>query len=279
MEIIRGVERVAREQRVGVMLTEFGPRHDPVGHPIGDTLARRPACVVTVARLSQEQRDELQARDIPFVVFDPTTELPDDVPYVGATNWAGGRSAPRHLIELGHRRIAMISGHDRILCCRARLDGYRSALEVAGLRVDTDLVIYAELTRHDGRVAALRLLRGPERPTSIFEAGAVSPTFVGGVAVADVLLAASVTAVIAYNDMVALGLISYMTARGVHVPQDVSVVGFANVPTADLVTPPPITVCPPKEQCGRTAVDLLVDLLNEANGPATRAGSCPCNSS
>ncbi|MEV7806027.1 substrate-binding domain-containing protein [Microbispora sp. NPDC088329] len=57
------------------------------------------------------------------------------------------------------------------------------------------------------------------------------------------------------------------------------VVGFDNIPTADLVTPPLTTVCQPKQQCGQMAVDLLVDLLNEANGPATRAGSCPCNSS
>ncbi|MEO3854836.1 hypothetical protein [Acrocarpospora sp. B8E8] len=57
------------------------------------------------------------------MVFDSTIELPDGVPFVGATNWAGGRSATRHLLELGHRRIAMIAGPDRILCCRARLDG------------------------------------------------------------------------------------------------------------------------------------------------------------
>lgn len=97
----------------------------------------------------------------------------------------------------------MIAGRDRILCCRARLDGYRSAPEAAGLRVGTDLVVHAELTRHDGRVAALRLLHCPERPTAIFEAGAVSPTFAGGVAVADVLLAASVAAVVACNDVIA----------------------------------------------------------------------------
>ncbi|WP_182873554.1 substrate-binding domain-containing protein [Microbispora sp. H10670] len=72
--------------------------------------------------------------------------------------------------------------------------------------------------------------RGPERPTAIFEAGAVSPTFEGGVADADVLLAASVTAVIAYDDMIALGLISHMTARRVRVPQDVSGWGSTTFP-------------------------------------------------
>ncbi|MFV2084852.1 hypothetical protein [Micromonospora sp. LOL_021] len=54
-----------------------------------------------MAQLDQEQRSQLRARGIPFVVFDPTTALPDDVPFVGATNWAGGRAATRHLIDRG----------------------------------------------------------------------------------------------------------------------------------------------------------------------------------
>jgi DNA-binding LacI/PurR family transcriptional regulator len=241
MEIIRGVERVAREQRVGVVLTEFGPPQDPVGHPIGDTLARRPACVVTVAQLSQEQRDELQAKDIPFVVFDPTIELPDGVPYVGATNWAGGRSATRHLVQLGHRRIAMIAGHDRILCCRARLDGYRSALEAAGLTVDTDLVVRAELTTQGGRVAALGLLSGPERPTAIF----------------------------ACNDLQALGVYQAARELGLRIPADVSVVGFDDLPVAAFVDPPLTTVHQPLTEMAAAATELALALGRGEETPQT----------
>ncbi|GAA3822689.1 LacI family DNA-binding transcriptional regulator [Sphaerisporangium flaviroseum] len=232
MEIIRGVERVAREQRVGVMLTEFGPHRDPVDHPIDDTLARRPACVVTVAQLSQEQRDQLRAKEIPFVVFDPTSELPDGVPFVGATNWAGGRSATRHLVELGHRRIAMIAGPDRILCCRARLDGYRSALEAAELSVDPALVLRTDLTREDGRVAALSLLSAADRPTAIF----------------------------ACNDLQALGVYQATRELGLRIPVDVSVVGFDDLPIATLVDPPLTTVRQPLTEMAAVATELALAL-------------------
>lgn len=232
LEIIRGVERVAREHRVGVVLTEFGPRQDAAEHQIDETLARRPACVVTVAQLSEEQRHQLRAKGIPFVVFDPTTELPDGVPFVGATNWAGGRSATRHLIELGHRRIAMIAGPDRILCCRARLDGYRSALETAGLAMDDSLVVRAELTREDGREAALRLLGGRERPTAIF----------------------------ACNDLQALGVYQAVRELGLRIPGDLSVVGFDDLPVAAFVDPPLTTVHQPLTEMAVTATELALAL-------------------
>ncbi|MEU6424459.1 LacI family DNA-binding transcriptional regulator [Microbispora sp. NPDC046973] len=232
IEIIRGVERVAREHRVGVVLTEFGPRRDTGEHPIDETLARRPACVVTVAQLSEEQRDQLRAKDIPFVVFDPTTELPDGVPFVGATNWAGGRSATRHLIELGHRRIAMIAGPDRVLCCRARLDGYRSALEAAGLSVDPGLVVRADLTKEDGRTAAIGLLSRAERPTAIF----------------------------ACNDLQALGVYQAARELGVRIPVDLSVVGFDDLPITALVDPPLTTVHQPLIEMAAAATELALAL-------------------
>jgi DNA-binding LacI/PurR family transcriptional regulator len=168
VEIIRGVQRVARKHRVGVVLSEFGPEGSSIRYWIDDALDRRPACVVTVAQLTQEQRDRLRARGIPFVVFDPMAELPDDVPFVGATNWSGGRSATRHLTELGHRRVGMVAGSDGLLYCRARLDGYRAALEAAGLPVDPDLIVRTELTQEHGYTAASALLRLPERPTAVF---------------------------------------------------------------------------------------------------------------
>src|SRR5947208_1458735 len=140
VEIIRGVEKVARRHRVGVLVSEFG-LHDSAAPTWDDTVARRPNCVLSVAQLSEAEREQLTAKGIPFVVFDPIMELPDDVPYVGATNWSGGRAATRHLAELGHRRIAMISGPEGQLCCSARLDGYRSAMQAAGLPVDPEIVI------------------------------------------------------------------------------------------------------------------------------------------
>ncbi|WP_309238391.1 LacI family DNA-binding transcriptional regulator [Actinoplanes aureus] len=153
VEIIRGVQRVVREHRMGLVLTEFGPEHNTIRYWIDDAIARRPECIVTVAQLSENERNQLRARGIPFVVLDPSSELPDDVPFVGATNWSGGRSATRHLIGLGHRRIAVIGGLDH-LYCQARLDGHRSAMESAGLPVRDGDVIRAPLTQDGGHTAA-----------------------------------------------------------------------------------------------------------------------------
>jgi len=232
VQIIRGVEEVAREHRMGVVLTEFGPQRNAILYWIDDALARRPSCVVTVAQLSDEQRAQLRAKGIPFVVFDPTVELPDDVPFVGATNWAGGRSAARHLIELGHRRIAMIGGPDQVLCCQARLDGYRSAMETAGLAVDANLVIRADLTLEHGYTAALDLLNRRERPTAIF----------------------------ASNDLQALG--AYRAARsvGLRIPTDLSVVGFDDLPVTTLVDPPMTTIHQPLTEMAAAATQLALAL-------------------
>jgi DNA-binding LacI/PurR family transcriptional regulator len=232
VEIIRGVQRAARKHRVGVVLSEFGPQGNAIRYWIDDALDRRPACVVTVAQLSQEQRDQLRARGIPFVVFDPTRELPDDVPFVGATNWSGGRSATRHLTELGHRRIAMIAGPDDVLCCRARFDGYRSALEAANLPVDPALVVRTDLTQDAGHTAARDLLSRPDRPTAVF----------------------------ASNDLQALGVYQAARAAGLRIPTDLSIVGFDDLPVAALVDPPLTTVRQPLTEMAIAATELALAL-------------------
>ncbi|WP_051765410.1 LacI family DNA-binding transcriptional regulator [Saccharothrix syringae] len=232
VEIIRGVQRAARQNRVGVVLSEFGPQGSAIRYWIDDALDRRPACVVTVAQLGQEERDRLRARGIPFVVFDPTVELPDDVPFVGATNWAGGRSATRHLTGLGHRRVAVVAGPDHVLCCRARYDGYRAAMEAADLPVDPALVVRADLTREAGHAAARGLLALPDRPT----------------------------AVVAGNDLQALGVYQAAREAGLRIPEDLSVVGFDDLPVAALVDPPLTTVHQPLVEMAAAATELALAL-------------------
>jgi DNA-binding LacI/PurR family transcriptional regulator len=232
LEIIRGVERAARQHRVGMVLSDFDQRPDETRGWVQEALARRPACVVSVAQLSQGQRDQLTARGIPYVVFDLAAELPDDAPYVGATNWLGGRSATRHLLELGHRRIAMISGPDHVLCCRARLDGYRSALDAAGVADEPGLVRRVNLSHDDGRAAARDLLGGPGRPTAIFTA----------------------------NDVQALGVYQAAREAGLRIPEDLSVVGFDDLPVVAWVDPPLTTVHQPLLEMAAAATELALAL-------------------
>lgn len=133
MEVIRGVENVARERGLSVVLSESGGRLTPGRTWADQVAARRPHGVILVpSGLDASQRALLTSGSIPFVVMDPAGGPGDDVPSVGATNWHGGLAATRHLIELGHTRIGAISGPARMMCSRARADGYRAPLETAG---------------------------------------------------------------------------------------------------------------------------------------------------
>jgi DNA-binding LacI/PurR family transcriptional regulator len=240
VEIIRGVERTARRHRVGVLVSEFG-LHDAPGPQWDDTVSRRPRCVLSVAQLTAAERAELTAKGIPFVVFDPTTELPDGVPFVGATNWSGGRAATRHLVELGHRRIAVISGPEHVLCFCARLDGYRSALAAAGVPVDPQLIAYAEPGRDEGCAAARTLLALPQRPTAIFAA----------------------------NDLQALGVYQAAREAGLRIPEDLSVVGFDDLPVVAWVDPPLTTVHQPLAEMAAAATELALALGRGEPAPRT----------
>jgi LacI family transcriptional regulator len=147
------------------------------------------------------------------------------------------RQAVSHLTALGHRRIAYVAGPRSSWANRERV---RSLRAVAG-QGNVDLV----------------------------EIGNVIPQFPGGVAAADQVLAADVTAVIAYNDLVALGLLHRFAARGVAVPTDISLLGFDDIALAEMVHPSLTTVALPKEQAGRAGVDLLLQLLEQPD----RAGA------
>ena len=157
------------------------------------------------------------------------------VPSVTAEFPDAMRQAVGHLTALGHRRISYVAGPRTSWANRERVRALRAAATAA----EVDLV----------------------------ETGHVIPQFEGGVAAADRVLAAAVTAVIAYNDLVALGLLHRFAARGVAVPGDLSVLGFDDIAPAAMVHPALTTVALPKEQAGRAGVDLLLQLLDQPEGP------------
>ncbi|WP_194911027.1 LacI family DNA-binding transcriptional regulator [Catenulispora rubra] len=230
VEVIRGVEQVARKHRFGVVISESGPAA-ATATAVDDLVERRPRAVLAVARLSETERDLLKTRGIPFLVLDPVTELPDDVPFVGATDWRGGQTAIRHLVKLGHRRIAVIGAPD-LLPCRARLAGFHSAMQAAGLPVEPELVVDAPLTREGGHAAALGLLARADRPTAIF----------------------------ASSDLQALGVYRAAREAGLRVPEDLSVVGFDDLPVGAWVEPPLTTVHRPLAEMAAAAAELALSL-------------------
>jgi DNA-binding LacI/PurR family transcriptional regulator len=154
------------------------------------------------------------------------------LPSVTADIVGGTRQVIAHLRALGHRRIAYVHGPPA---------SWADAQRTVGLS--------------DG---------GPE--LEITQVGPVAPTFEGGIAVADVVLASGATAVVGYNDLVALGLLNRLAARGVRVPDECSVVGYDDVAVAAMVSPPLTTVQVPRGKAGTASVDLMLRSLSAAAG-------------
>ncbi|MFF7383490.1 substrate-binding domain-containing protein [Streptomyces griseoluteus] len=244
MEVIRGVENVARDAGLSVVLSESAGRLTP-GRTWADQVAgRRPHGVILVlSGLDAAQQALLTSRSVPFVVMDPAGDPGADVPSVGATNWQGGLAATRHLIDLGHTRIGAIGGPSRMMCARARLDGYRAALDTAGLPADPALILEGDFHHESGHRLGLDLLGRPDRPTAVF----------------------------AGNDLQALGLYEAARELGLRVPEDVSVVGFDDLPVARWVGPPLTTVRQPLTEMAEAAARLVLELgRGERERSATR---------
>ncbi|WP_432129919.1 LacI family DNA-binding transcriptional regulator [Streptomyces tendae] len=244
MEVIRGVENVARDAGLSVVLSESAGRLTPGRTWADQVAARRPHGVILVlSGLDESQRALLTSRSIPFVVMDPAGDPGADVPSIGATNWQGGLAATRHLVDLGHTRIGAISGPTRMMCSRARVDGYRAALETAGLPVDPDLIVTGDFHHEAGYRQGLELLRRPDRPTAVF----------------------------AGNDLQALGLYEAARELGMRIPHDLSVVGFDDLPVARWVGPPLTTVRQPLMEMAEAAARLVLDLgRDDGSSTATR---------
>jgi LacI family xylobiose transport system transcriptional regulator len=236
LELIRGVEKVAMASGASVVLTESGTRQAPGPEWIEGLLQRRPRGVVLVfSTLPDEVKQQLRSRSIPFVVIDPAGDPDPDVPSVGSANWNGGLVATRHLVQLGHRRIGIITGPEDMLCSLARLDGYRSALSVAGLPADPELVRYGDFHVEGGRERAAELLDLDDPPTAIF----------------------------AGSDLQALGVLEAARLRDLRVPLDLSVVGYDDVPLAQWSSPALTTVHQPLRQMAEGAAQMLMRLRSD----------------
>jgi LacI family transcriptional regulator, xylobiose transport system transcriptional regulator len=243
VEVIKGVSRAAREEGLDVILSESAPRTTPGQGWVDVVLSRRPTGVILVVfELSPRQRAQLTTRGIPFVVVDPAGEPAAGVPAVGCAHWNGGLAVTRHLLELGHRRIGVIGGPPSLLCSRARLDGHRAAMETAGISADASLMRSGNFHIEGGYDNGLALLRLPEPPTAIF----------------------------AGNDLQAMGLYEAAREVGVRIPEDLSVVGYDDLPMAQWVGPPLTTIRQPLAEMAEVAARLVIGISRGVEPAARR---------
>lgn len=242
IKIMRGVQDVAAEHDLVVGFTDVS-RLVAAGRPwAGPLLARQPTGVITVfANPTSERSDPLESGGFPIVAVDPTGDMPRTAA-VGSTNWSGGLTATRHLIDLGHRRIGAITGPTKDLSSRARLDGYRAALETSDIPFDPTLVRDGLFHFDSGRDLGRQLLTLPDPPTAI----------------------------VCGDDLQALGLYEAARLTGQHIPADVSVIGFDDIEYCQWCGPPLTTVRQPFTEMGATAARLVLALAAGQTPSRTR---------
>lgn len=230
IEIIHGAEHAALAARSRIAVTIASDRKE-ISRWLAN-LAARPSdgVILVLTELPPEYRKRLAALELPMVIVDPAGQSDPAVPSIGAANWSGGLAATQHLVDLGHRRIGTVTGRPSVLCSQARLDGYRAALERAGLPIDPDLIAAGDFRYEPARAAADRMLALPDPPTAIFAA----------------------------SDIQAMAVYETARERGLRLPDDLSVVGFDDVPMARWMAPPLTTVHQPLAEMAALAVRTLI---------------------
>ncbi|MBM6403095.1 LacI family DNA-binding transcriptional regulator [Phycicoccus sp. CSK15P-2] len=231
---VTGIAEAAREAGYGISL-------DPLLSVTGSTLDAAiehhleqsvEAIVLVTARGKVPDAATLSALDVPLVALDG--QLGEGAPTAGVDQHAGGVMATRHLLDLGHTGVAHVAGPQDWPQARARLAGFRDSADRAGLAEAP--VVVGDWSPASGHAAALEALdRHPD-----------------------------VTALFVANDQMAAGVLRALAERGLRVPEDVSVVGFDDIPEAAFLSPPLTTIRQDFASLGREAVRLVVSALGES---------------
>jgi LacI family transcriptional regulator len=234
VEIIQGVLETADEIRaaVAISLRHRGRRAPGSGSDRPGSWARelaaagRRAVIAVVNDLTAADLAALSRAQLPLVVIDPLNMPQAQVASVGSTNFAGGFAATQHLLSLGHRRIGYVGGPPSAACNQARMHGYRAAMEADGAPVLDGYIRTGHFVFEDGLVGGAALLDHAEPPTAVF----------GG------------------SDETAAGVFETARARGLRIPEDLSVVGFDDTQLARFASPPLTTVRQPLREMGAVAL-------------------------
>lgn len=246
-ELLRGLDRVAQQQ--GRHLLVSSSHHDP--HGIAAALramhGRVDGLIVMAPDVPATALAESLPRNLPTVLLNcaERTDVADGtapvrIRMLGVDNVGGAMAMVRHLASLGHERIGFIAGAPDNTDARERLIGYERAMHELGLEAPSAYRAGGDFSEESGWRAAQSLLDASPRPTAI----------------------------VAANDMMALGALRAARERGLAVPADVSVAGFDDIPTARYVTPPLTTVRVDVESLGAHAASLLLALMTATDGDA-----------
>jgi LacI family transcriptional regulator len=232
--ILDGAAEALDEQDRRIVLCPTGHEHDREVSLLDRLMhGTTDGALLVLPEETNEELNVLLNHGYLFVVIDPRQPVDERIPAVSAANSAGATQAMDHLVNLGHRRIGAITGPAGWMATEERRRGYHAALAAAGVMPDPRLEIQSDFLLSGGIEAAGRLLDSSDPPTAIF----------------------------AFNDQLAIGAVQAARARGLRLPEDLSIVGFDDTVEASIVTPALTTVRQPLVEMGRMAVNLLMRLL------------------
>jgi len=238
-ELVQTADDVARAMGYSILLGSAAYDEQRAMHYLALMADRRvDGLIIASSQISAESSRWLADSPIPVVIINAE---PGDLPVTVITsdNEGGSRMAVEHLVSLGHRRIACVSGHETFSAGPPRMAGFRAGCLAAGIDPD-EMPIYQGNGQVDGGERAARQLLADR---------------------------AGVTAVACYNDMTAIGVLRAFRAGGLHVPQDISVVGCDDIAAASWVAPALTTTAQQKAEMGRMAVEHLAAILDEPDLP------------
>ncbi len=244
-EIIRGVDDALAERGYDLML--YNAHRGSANAASYMAAIERGLADGLVVVLPQEvgpYLHALQQRHYPCVLIDHQgrNEEVDECFAVDVTNWQGAFDATQHLVALGHRRIGFITGRMNLGCARDRLAGYQDALKANKIKFDKALVQVGTFNQPEGYSSAQKLLALTNPPTAIF----------------------------ASNDIMAFGVMEAVREGGLRIPDDVSIIGFDDIPQTLMTHPALTTVKQPLQEMGRTAVHMLLNLIDHPDQPPRR---------
>ncbi|MGW0809287.1 LacI family DNA-binding transcriptional regulator [Nonomuraea sp. NPDC002799] len=226
LEIIQGAVAAGAEAGVGVVVSISRDTRRATTWARDLVAAGRRALIAVTGELTSGQLAALSRARLPVVLIDPLNLPRTRMTSIGSTNFTGGLAATQHLLSLGHRRIAYIGGPATASCNQARLHGYRAAMEAEGAPVPPGYVQARHFRYHEGVVGGAAVLDLPRAPTAIF----------------------------AGCDEIGLGIMEAARARGLRIPEDLSIVGFDDTHIARMASPPLTTVRQPLREMGGVAL-------------------------
>ncbi|PZG08494.1 LacI family DNA-binding transcriptional regulator [Nonomuraea aridisoli] len=225
-EIVQGAVAAGAEAGVGIVVSIGNGVERTTAWARELVAAGRRALIAVTSQMNAGQPAALARARLPLVLIDPLNLPRTRVTSIGSTNFAGGLAATHHLLSLGHRRIAYVGGPATAGCNQARLHGYRAAMESEGAPVLPGYVRSGHFRYHDGVEGGAAVLDLPRPPTAIF----------------------------AGSDEMAVGIMEAARARGLRIPEDLSIVGFDDTQIAQVTSPPLTTVRQPLREMGGVAL-------------------------